>query len=175
MIKSVTPSYVNNKSSGNFKENIFRTYTQENYPTTKSSQTPLNNLYQKAQNEVINKTLRVSATIKSTKQLSNSNLNSILSTKREETPKEVHRKINFSNFYGSPDQDKLFTTLNASNTANSNLSKKNSTKAMQVISPTKKETSTDKHIYMSYDFAHSKVVKKPAFKLDLTKRSQGNG
>jgi len=64
ILKSSTPQHANLKSSHNFKENIFKTYTQENYPTKQSAnnassngstnKTPLTSLYQKAQNEVIN-------------------------------------------------------------------------------------------------------------------------
>jgi phage terminase large subunit-like protein len=123
----------------------------------------------------------------------------MLSTKREETPKDHTRKIAFNNFFGSPEPEKA--SMLATMTSLSNLSKKNSTKAIQIMSPSKKvapnasgfiNTSTsqtntgnvstnmnaeklhkesEKQIYMSYDFAHSKVVKKPAFKLDLSKRS----
>lgn len=94
----------------------------------------------------------------------------MISTKREETPKDGSKKINFNTFYGSPDIEKT-SVLSISH---QNLSKKNSVKTMNnFISPSKKQLS-EKNIYMSYDHSNSSKVaaaKKPFFKLDLSKRS----
>lgn len=162
-----------------------------------SSKTPLSSLYQRAQNDVLsNKLGRVSsnndqnresgtnlgAQIKtnvSLKQLSNSGLGAmLLNSKRDETPKGPNRKIalnayNVNNIYTSPEQhvDK-YGQVNVSSSQNK-LSKKNSVKALQIVSPAKK-ASNEKTIYTSYDFSQANGLKKPTFKLDLTNRNQGH-
>lgn len=117
-------------------------------------------------------TKQISSVVK--KDHSSSNMTSMISTKREETPKDGNKKINFAQFYGSPEMgDKSALSL-----SQNNLSKKNSVKTMtNLISPTKKNQTNEsnKNIYMSYDLNNlaNKSAKKPFFKLDLSKRSQG--
>jgi len=173
ILKSTTPQYVkNNIISNNLKENIFRTYTQENYPTS-SSKTTIENLYQKAKYEVLNHKLRVTTSTNPARyQVKNSN-SSLSTTKREETPKDVARKVNFNNFYGSPDValDKSSKILGHS--SQNNLAKKDSVRAFQMGVTYKK--SSDTPIYASYDFSSQpKIAKKPNFKLDLNKRGQAS-
>lgn len=157
--------------------------TTTNGVTGKSA---IDSLYQRVQNEVINHKFRGSGekvppivqshTAKHSKDGNNSN-STLSSTatplKREETPKDFAKKLAFTNFYGSPDQPyERLSTMNLSNTQ-TKLSKKNSVRALHIISPLKK-SANEKPFYMSYDFSQAKFFKKPAFKLDLSKRSNGH-
>jgi len=177
ILKSTTPQYVkNNIISNNLKENIFRTYTQESYPASNSNNTKatIENLYQKAKYEVLNHKLRVTTSTNPARyQMKNNSNSSLSTTKREETPKDVVRKVNFNNFYGSPDvaMDKSSKILGHS--SQNNLAKKDSVRAFQMGVTYKK--SSDTPIYASYDFSSQpKIAKKPNFKLDLNKRGQAS-
>lgn len=169
VLKSVTPQYVKSSKIANLKENVFKTYAQENPPAS-NAKTTMDSLYQKAKNEVLNHKLKVSGVNLTRSQTKIAN-NSMSATKRDETPKDVTRKITFNNFYGNSDTalDKSASKV-LGHTSQNTLSKKESMKAFNVSSPYKK--SSDSPIYASYDFSQSKVAKKPNFKLDLNKRGQ---
>ncbi len=156
-MKAMTPSYANGKP----KENFFGPSGQDGYNAESK-----NALYQKAQNDVQNK-FRIST--KSIKNISNGSLsNSTIGFKRDETP-QGDKKFNLQNFYGSPDPNdsKISSLAGISN----DISKKNSFKTINIVSPAKR--TGEKQVYLSYDFNHTQYQKKPAFKLDLSKRSQG--
>ena len=206
ILKSITPHYNVGKSNGQAitRDGLFKSYNNEqmraqtalgNDILQNSNKTPVSNLYQRAQNDVMGHKFRVSSggklTSAGSKPMSsggmkshtaknsndarsaNSQLNASISPlKRDETPKDMSKKLAFANFYGSPDQPvERYSTINMSNTQNK-LQKKNSIKALHVISPLKK--SDDKNFHMSYDFSQPKFFKKPAFRLDLSKRTGGH-
>jgi len=165
----------NHQQASNLKENIFRTYTQENYSGT-SSKTTIEALYQKAKNEVMSHKLKVTTGSSNLVAYKAKNSNSSLSTtKREETPKDVQaRKVNFNNFYGSPDVALEKSGRVLGHSSQNNLSKKESARAFPLGSTYKKptETTAAAPVYVSYDFSsQSKIAKKPSFKLDFNKRT----
>jgi len=176
ILKSGTPQYMkNHQQASNLKENIFRTYTQENYSGT-SSKTTIEALYQKAKNEVLSHKLKVTTGTSNLVSYKAKNSNSSLSTtKREETPKDVHaRKVNFNNFYGSPDVALEKSGRVLGHSSQNNLSKKESARAFPLGSTYKKpnETTAAAPVYVSYDFSSQpKIAKKPSFKLDFNKRT----
>jgi hypothetical protein len=157
LMKSGKPQYTNTRTVG-IKDNLYKANNPE--LSAERSKVPVTSLYQKAQNDVLSNKFRI-------KQLSNTNINSMVIPKREETPKDSRNK-NFANFYGSPDGGERLTTL----PAQMNTTSKNSFKTINLVSPAKHPG--EKHIYMSYDFNHSQAIKKQPFKLDLTKRSAGH-
>jgi len=164
LIKSATPQYVNGRNLMNLKDNLFKTNAGD--LSSDKGKIPSTTLYQKAQNDVLANKFRITA--RPVKQLSNTNINSMVIPKREGTPKDSRNK-NFANFYGSPDVGDRLSTLPAQlNTTTG----KNSFKTINIVSPNKHPG--EKHIYMSYDFNHSQVLKKQPFKLDLSKRSAGH-
>lgn len=172
ILKSITPQYNNSSQITNLKENVLKTYAQDNYQSTTSTKTTMDSLYQKARNEVLSHKVKSTAVNPARYQVKNAN-NSMSATKRDETPKDVARKVNFNNFYGSPDMnlDKSSSRV-LSHTSQNNLTKKESVKAFQVASPYKK-TNESAQMYSSYDFSsQSKIAKRPDFKLDLNKRTQ---
>jgi len=176
ILKSNTPQYMKNQQqASNLKENIFRTYTQENHSGT-SSKTTIEALYQKAKNEVLSHKLKVTTTGGSNLvayKAKNSN-SSLSTTKREETPKDVAaRKVNFNNFYGSPDVALEKSGRVLGHSSQNNLSKKESARAFPLNSTYKKPTTeAAAPVYVSYDFSSQpKIAKKPSFKLDFNKRT----
>ena len=169
ILKSITPQYNKSQLMGNHKENTFKTYTQENHPAS-NAKTPLTTLYQKAKNEILSHKLKVSTTNPARYHVKNTTNTSISATKRGETPTDL-RKINFNNFYGSPDivLDKSSTALGHS--SQNNLAKKESVRGFQVASPYRRPN--DASAYASYDHSsQSKITKKPSFKLDIQKKTQ---
>ena len=168
VLNSVTPQYNNSGHIQNLKENVFRTVTQENYQNT-STKSTMDSLYQKARNDVLTHKMKPSA-VNPSKIPGKIGTNSVSATKRDETPKDMVRKVNFNNFYGSPDVNlEKSSSRVLSHASQNNLTKKESMKAFQVASPYKKGNDS----YSSHDFSsQSKIAKKPDFKIDLNKRSQ---
>ena len=167
------------------KDGFFKSYNNDSYPTqigASHHKAQSNNLYQKAKNEVLNGKLRLTSS-KSGKQFPNSALQTnVQTTKRDESPSnEELQKIILSNLY-SPSQessnmngDKAFFSSISANT--NKLYKKNSMKAMNIISPSKKVIN-EKNLIVQPQTSHStsqeKFFKKPLFKLDLSKRTPSN-
>eukprot|EP00330_Aristerostoma_sp_ATCC50986_P012705 CAMPEP_0114602456 /NCGR_PEP_ID=MMETSP0125-20121206/25027_1 /TAXON_ID=485358 ORGANISM="Aristerostoma sp., Strain ATCC 50986" /NCGR_SAMPLE_ID=MMETSP0125 /ASSEMBLY_ACC=CAM_ASM_000245 /LENGTH=174 /DNA_ID=CAMNT_0001812607 /DNA_START=704 /DNA_END=1228 /DNA_ORIENTATION=+ len=172
MIKSITPQYMGGKNTINFKENsLTKTFDRDSSNGQHKVKLP-QALYQKAQTEVINNKMRVNGA-KPIVQTSNSNLSTLNVTKREETPKDL-RGHQTHNFYGSPDMpgygDNPARASNMSTLSSQHqISKKNSNKTINIISPNKKME--PKNMYQSYDLNHSSHQghgsKKPGFTLDL--------
>lgn len=173
--KSITPSYSKNGQFTNLRDSVLRANTEnysrantENYSSANTKAT-MDNLYQKAKNEILNKT-KVTAANPNRYYVKNST-NSISSTKRDDTPKDMARKINFNNFYGSPDIALDKSGQVKTNSSSNNIAKKDSIRAFQIVSPLRKPT--DGPVVASYDFSsQSKIAKKPSFKLEIKQREQ---
>jgi len=164
--KSITPSYSKNGQFTNLRDSVLK--TQENYSSANTKNT-MDALYQKAKNEILNKT-KVTASNPNRYYVKNST-SSMSSTKRDETPKDMARKVNFNNFYGAPDTAMEKSLKAGINSSQNNMTKKDSIRAFQIVSPMKKPT--DGPIVASYDFSsQSKIVKKPSFKLEFQQREQ---
>jgi len=172
MLKSATPQYIKGSKPSNAKENVYKAHTQENPVVDSSTKATMDNLYQKAKNEVLNHKMKAPIVTSNPSRSQPKNTNgSTSATKRDETPKDMSRKVNFNNFYGSSDAPVDRSSKALAHASQNNMSKKESMKNFQVSSPYKK--SNDSPIYASYDFSsQSKMVKKPSFKLDLNKREQ---
>ena len=158
---------------------------------------PLSSLYQKVQREVLsNKLARAqvgneqnrgstplgnSSIRKQTsvpKQAPHSSVNLMTqSGRRDETPKGANQRIALNSHYStnafaSPEQQfEKYSAVNLSSTI-SKLSKKNSTKALNVVSPSKRTVPNDKAMYMSYDATQVTGLRSQTFKLDLSKNNQ---
>ena len=153
-----------------------------------SKKGPLENLYQRAQKDVVNNKLALNYAMSGTvSTATSSNVKPVLAKyskdvnisfttialKRDETPKEDQRQVVMT----CPDEPTQQYLENRSNTSTLNnktkLSKKNSVKTLIVTSPLRK--TKERNFYTSYDFAQDKTLtKKPVSKLDLSKRAQGN-
>ena len=160
-----------------------------------NTKSPLSSLYQKVQKEVLsNKLTRaqpgidqnrgatpisgssLKKQVAGAKPTSHSNATSLLQAgRRDETPKGISHRIMLnshynSNNHASPDHTlEKYSAVNLSSTA-SKLTKKSSTRALDVVSPAKKAALNEKGIvYMSYDGTQTTGLKSAAFKLDLGK------
>lgn len=182
VLKSITPQYTNNTQIVNLKETAFKIYSQDSYQsantnttgnTTANTKSTIDNLYQKAKTEVLNRGVggvKSSAINPARYQIKNAN-NSMSVTKREETPKDVVRKVNFNNFYGSPEVNLDKSSRVISHNSQSNLPKKESIKVFQIASPYKKVN--ESQIQSSYEYAsQSKIIKRPNYMFDMNKREQ---
>lgn len=199
--KSITPHQYSTEAI-NIKEIFsregpFKTYNDDARPKSSSGanrnsqphrKNPLEALYQRVQNEVNSKS-RLSnhttgahhvsgrshnskITIKDTNRSHSALSRSTTPLKRDKTPKDLAKYSAFTNFYsvnqGSADRT---STTNFS-CAQTTIAKENSAKILRVKTPPVKKMA-DKIFYTSYDFTQPQALKRPAFKLDLSKRNQG--
>ena len=164
------------------KDGFFKSYNNDSYPIQSGAshhKVKSNNLYQKAKNEVLGK--QEPPSTKLGKKFPNSAFHTnVQTTKRSESPsKEELRKIVLSNLYSPGHENNFngdkafFSSINAS----TKLSKKNSVKALRIVSPSKRVIN-EKNMFIqpqtSQSISQEKFFKRPLFKLDLSKRTPSN-
>ena len=190
LLKSTTPKYLNSKggtinstkeSLMTSKNGFFKSYNNDSYPTPNGPshhKVKSNNLYQKAKNEVLNGKLELSST-KPGKKFPNSAFHTnVQPTKRDESPsKEELQKFVLSNLYSPSHENKMSGGDKSFFNASTKLSKKNSVKALYIVSPPKR-VGNEKNLIIqpstSQNISQEKFFKKPLFKLDLSKRTPSN-
>lgn len=197
--KSITPQYGTINMNDIFsKDGAFKTYNGDNSRVqtsvgrtrngASSGRSPLENLYQRAQRDIVQNKFRVAGratgatpsgsktrTAKHSRDANQSSSTLVASGtpfRRDETPKDPVKKLAFASFYGANSQVmERLSTINPSGIENI-IPKQNSAKGLQMISPLKK--SNDKFFSTFYENTQPKFFQKAGFKLDLSKRSQGN-
>lgn len=204
--KSITPQYHPGASNMNdifSREGHFKTYTNDGSRTQTysgmtqvshpSRKNPLENLYHRAQNDVMTNKFRLTTNssggmnpittksyiAKPTKDGAHSNSSlghSMTPVKRDEIPKDISRNLAFTNFYGANPQQtaERFSATNFSIQGKS--SQKSSANALQITSPSPLKKSNDSGFYTSYDLAQAQFFNRPPFQLDtgIAKRSRGH-
>ena len=124
---------------------------------------------------------KMKSSTKSRKNFPNSAFHTnVQTTKRDESPsKEELRKIVLSNLYSPGHENNFngdkafFSSINAS----TKLSKKNSVKALHIVSPSKRVVNEKNMLIQpqtSQSISQEKFFKRPLFKLDLSKRTPSN-
>lgn len=182
------------------REGIYKTFSHNNnnksrpQSSSENSQNmqtkknhPVDSLYHRVRQEVVNNKLLFSYGIKgsgvsSTKPYiaknlgaanqSHSNISSSAAgLKRDETPKDVRKPVTTNPSEQTQPQPQHVERPSTSTSVNvkSKLSKKGSFKAINTGSPLKK--TKDRSFYTSYDLSQVQLLKKPVAKLDLTKRA----
>ena len=187
LLKSITPKYLNSKggtinstkeSLTTSKNGFFKSYNNDSYPTQNGPshhKVKSSNLYQKAKNEVLNGKLELSTGKKFPNSAFHTN---VQPTKRDESPsKEELQKIVLSNLYSPSHENNMGGGDKAFFNESTKLSKKNSVKALYIVSPSKR-VGNEKNLIIqpltSQNISQEKFFKKPLFKLDLSKRTPSN-
>jgi hypothetical protein len=167
LLRALTPKYMANKNLSNVKDSANKVLKPQNQPENYlSTQTPSSNLYQKAQDDVLNGKLRVSTQKPSKRPVTNEN-----EIQRDDPLRTSDSKgINFTDFYGSPKGHISKLSPSLSHTMYNNLTKTRNMRKMEGST----EKSSERHSgYISYDINGKKSsASKPAFKLDLSNRIQ---
>lgn len=182
LLRALTPKALAGKNIINLKDKVEKNIGQQTHTTTEpylmSQQTPSSNLYQKAQDDVLNGKLRISSasTQKASKKTAPSTEARDTSTKRDKEDGSSQaldiKGINFVDFYGSPKSQTGKTSTSGGQTMMSQSVYNNFAK-MRNIRKAEGDRSSERQNggYVSYDLANkNSSASKPAFKLDLSNR-----
>lgn len=178
LLRALTPKYMASKNIYSIREKSAEKSSSK--PSSKqsnqvdsllaTSQTTASTLYQKAQDDVLNGKLRMSAQ-KSQKKLV-SNPAEVVRTEKDENIRSLDMKaMNFIDFYGSPKMQQVKNSQALSHTMYNNYAKSRNTRKLD----TSGEKSSERHLgYMSYELSNrnNTSASKPTFKLDLSSRIQ---